>query len=243
MAVIVHAPVNGGDDTVGQGGTELLAEGVADGGHRVAHGKAADISEAGGRQAGAVDFQQGQVADRVRPYQQRLIALVVIERDLSAGTALDHMGIGDDQTVFAGNDAGAPVIAVLILRVGGDAHDGIGAGGIQLLQAQLLLPGLRQGQDKGLLQHRSFDAGFQCVALAALVKILQIIVPVLRHGAGGRAPRAGKGQGRAHDQKQQQHRQTDPQPGAFQAPLFLFFCFGSFQRRVPASAIPIQIAH
>ena len=242
MAVIVHAPVNGGDDAVGQGRAELLAERVADGGHRVAHGKAADVSKAGGRQASAVDFQQGQVADRVRPYQQRLIALVVIERDLSAGAALDHMGIGDDQASFVSNDAGAPVIAVLILRVGGDAHDGIGAGGIQLLQAQLLLSGLCQRQGKGLIQHRSFDAGFQRIALAALIKILQIIAPVTRHGAGRRTPRAGKGQGCAHDQKQHQHRQADPKPGTFRSAFFLL-CSGSFQRRVPASAFPIQIAH
>ena len=78
VAVGVHVPVNGGDDAVGHGAPELLAQGVADGQGRIPHLEQVGVPELCGGQAGAVNFEHGQIVGLIAAHQQRVVDAVVV---------------------------------------------------------------------------------------------------------------------------------------------------------------------
>ena len=258
MSIVVDAPLDGGDDSVRQSHAEGLAQRVADGGHPVAYQKAAAVAEAGGRQSAGLDLQHGHIADGVRAHQLRLVNAVVIKSDSGPVAVLDHMGVGQDQSILRQHHAGSPAVTGLAVHIAGDGNDGGRTILIKRLQAQLIFRRALQLQREVDGQLCPGDVDLRHIGLHRLIVGVEEILPVFGHivalahggerrGTGLLALRFPEGNGCADQEQQGKAYRADHPDSDF----FLFLCrlgTGLFLHRsqggVPALVvIPIIIAH
>ncbi len=122
-AVIADIPLDGGDDAVCEREAEVLAERIADRRHPVAHGKAVAQAELGRLQPLCFDLQEGNIADTVGSDELCVDLRFVAESHSGAVTAVNDMGIRQNEAVLRQHDSRPPGITDLAVRIAENSHD------------------------------------------------------------------------------------------------------------------------
>ena len=184
-AVYVDLPVEAGDNALAHGEGEL-AQGVADGGHVLAHPQVGALADDHGGQlpVPGVDFDNGDVVVLVAAHDLGGVGLAVAEADLHVIAAADHMVVGDDVAVLGDDEAaagagGLDLTPKVVIALGDgddiDAHAAAHVGVVDLRQGQLLGAGDGHGGDLRSLPVAEEDGGLGAVlhAVPAAPRIAQ----------------------------------------------------------------------